>query len=98
MMGFIVPAFDATLISLICGFKPCPPLPGSCGLSLEAEGGRQGAWDPGCPSPLSQPSCQKAVAQHLRFPLSGKRRNEAEVLVSSRTLVSWALHVSKEVT
>lgn len=70
-------------------------LAGSCGLSLETEGGREGAWDPGCPSPLSQLSCQKAVAQHLRFLLSGKRRNEAEVLVSSWALGSWALHVSK---
>ena len=98
MMGFIVPAFDTTLISLICGFKPCPPLPGSCGLSLETEGGREGAWKPGCLSPLSQPRCQKAVAQHLRFLLSGKRRNEAEVLVSSGALGYWALHVNKEVT
>lgn len=28
MMGFIVPSFDATLISLIYGSKPCPPWPG----------------------------------------------------------------------
>lgn len=52
----------------------------SYGLSLETEGGREGAWDPGRPSPLSQQSCQEVVSLRLGFLLSGKRRNEAGVL------------------
>lgn len=88
MMGFIVPSFEATRISLMCGFKSCPPLPGgnrslalpSYGLSLEIEGGRVGAWDPGRLSPLSQQSCQKVVSQRLGFLLFGKRRNEPGIV------------------
>ena len=71
----------------MCGLKPCPPSPGgkqslalpSNGLSLEIEGGRAGAWDPGHLHPLSQQSCQKVVSQHLGF-LFGKRRNEPGII------------------
>lgn len=80
--GFIVPSFDATLISLICSLAgilqagtlraKLPTLPYR--LSQETPGGRGGAWDP---SPWSsfQSSCQ-----HLAFILFCERRCGAGVI------------------
>lgn len=52
----------------------------SYGLSLEIEGGRAGAWNPGRLCPLSQQSCQKVGSQRPGFLLFGKRRNEPGIV------------------
>lgn len=74
--GFIVPSFDATLISLVCSLAgilqagtllgQVPQLPYR--LSQETPGGRGGAWDP------SRWSCFQSSGQHLAFILFCERR------------------------
>lgn len=80
----VLPLLMETVLALPC-----------YGLSLEIEGGREGAWNPGRLSPLSQQDCQRLCLSVLVS--SSFVRGEVS-LVLSGALHAWAVHVTGIVT